>query len=991
MSRAAGFPGWGELIEKGIQFAEREQCEIDGAQIRRLIGSNKLLLAGGLLRRTLGEPLFARFLLEVFHRRVDPTPAHSLLTGLSCIAILTTNYDRLIEAASPISNLPIQPDNEAQLAQVCRGELRGAVVKVHGDITDTRKIVFASEDYRNHLFGNGALSTTLETFFNSRTCVFLGYGLRDPDITGILDELSARTKGHTGPHYALVRTGEFEPEEIRQFTECYRVEVIDGYDRDGYPDIAAFLGALRGPPQVSDAELRDIESLLGLQPFQKGVRFLERAGDRALFSVTMPAGFRDMNACFCYTPRAPVPDDFRSWPEEAEMRVLVSAEPAAAEVAEAAGRSRIDHLTRSDLVTRLGKFGEYLKKLQDEYEQDQIDKFFVPLNLLYGPQGSEVQSLDSFIEHWLEEPGANLLSLLGSFGTGKSWFCRRLACQAAVRHARDDRRIPILIRLREHPSNMKALLAYALDPKFGVELSRGMDSFDRLNIEGRLLLIFDGFDEMERRANDYKTAVENFEQIARLVTPRSKVILTCRTEFFQNRAQERATAEEATRRLEPEKTSQSFGIHSRPGFEIAYLAKFTPKQVQEALRRRAPEQWKALWEKVTSLPKTAELTDRPVLIRMIVETMDQILHATDLNLATLYEGYTARLLAERSAGSIPPDKRLFFVTELAWDMMDRDRAAVPFSAFPDLVKEHFGLGNDAVKAAVFEQDIRNHSYLERDAAGNYEFPHKSIMEYFVARKLAPMLARGERVQVRLTDAVVSFMPDLLRDYEYPKRMEDGMVWVPPGPFIYGCEEEKNLRVGYVESGFWMDRCPVTNARFLRFLQETGNRKESGVTWLDHNGSRIKKEQSKFTIMPGYDEHPVTGVSWYGARAFAAWDGRKRLPAELEWEKAARGIDGRTFPWGEDRDVKQRANVEGVTGDTTPVARYCAGGRSPYGCDDVAGNVWEWTASPWAEGGKRLVVRGGSWGSDRGSARCAFRGSYGPERRGSYLGFRCART
>ena len=111
---------------------------------------------------------------------------------------------------------------------------------------------------------------------------------------------------------------------------------------------------------------------------------------------------------------------------------------------------------------------------------------------------------------------------------------------------------------------------------------------------------------------------------------------------------------------------------------------------------------------------------------------------------------------------------------------------------------------------------------------------------------------------------------------------------------HGDEDEKPMHMVALD-GFWIDCTPVTNAQFARFLKQQGNQMEGGRTWLEQDHSHIAG--------PGYEDHPVVAVSWYGAAAYARWAGG-RLPTEAEWEYAARGPQGRVYPWGDRFDAKR---------------------------------------------------------------------------------------
>jgi formylglycine-generating enzyme required for sulfatase activity len=229
--------------------------------------------------------------------------------------------------------------------------------------------------------------------------------------------------------------------------------------------------------------------------------------------------------------------------------------------------------------------------------------------------------------------------------------------------------------------------------------------------------------------------------------------------------------------------------------------------------------------------------------------------------------------------------------------------------------------------------------------------------------------------------------------EPPKapRTEDGaeMVLVPAGEFLMGSNDgaydEKPPHRVYLDA-FSIDKYETTNALYKRFMDATGRPAPS--YWSDGNFNGASQ--------------PVVGVSWGDADAYCRWAG-KRLPTEAEWEKVARGTDGRKYPWGEQWDAT-RANAENRLGKTVPVGSH-ASGASPYGAQDMAGNAWEWVADWYGstyyrnspernpegpDSGTSRVLRGGSWLNYPRSLRSAFRLYFTPDFRSHYLGFRCAR-
>jgi formylglycine-generating enzyme required for sulfatase activity len=249
---------------------------------------------------------------------------------------------------------------------------------------------------------------------------------------------------------------------------------------------------------------------------------------------------------------------------------------------------------------------------------------------------------------------------------------------------------------------------------------------------------------------------------------------------------------------------------------------------------------------------------------------------------------------------------------------------------------------------------------------------------------------------------------------------DGMklVYVPAGEFGMGSSEaqyfaavrlclnaggkidycsqwemlEKPLHTVYLDA-FWMDQTEVTNAMYARCVSAGACQPPALPNSINHK---------QYYGEDQFADYPVIWVDWNQADAYCKWAGRQ-LPSEAQWEKAARGTDGRTYPWGEGIDC-QKANYNACVGDTARVGSYPAG-ASPYGALDMAGNVLEWVADWYSASyysispkrnptgppsGDTKLLRGGSWDVDiYGNARSAYRTYTEPSTHLSDIGFRCA--
>ncbi len=282
----------------------------------------------------------------------------------------------------------------------------------------------------------------------------------------------------------------------------------------------------------------------------------------------------------------------------------------------------------------------------------------------------------------------------------------------------------------------------------------------------------------------------------------------------------------------------------------------------------------------------------------------------------------------------------------------------------------------------------------------------------------------------------------------PGVTKDGgkMVFVPSGEFLMGTSAEEIERLlqewphtqrevltrehpqhrVYLDA-FFLDKYEVTNARFQQFVKETGHRTQAeregwawiytGKSWEKASGATWRTPWGRESTIARLEHHPVVQVSWEDARAYCTWAG-KRLPTEAEWEKAAQGKDGGSYPWGTqfdgpwanfcDAECTAAWKDHGVQDGyqyTAPVGSY-KHGQSRYGAYDMAGNVWEWVSDRFDRtyyrnspvrsprgplAGNEVVLRGGAWDNPAVFVRTPNRNKSLPTSRYVHVGLRCAKT
>jgi hypothetical protein len=369
--------------------------------------------------------------------------------------------------------------------------------------------------------------------------------------------------------------------------------------------------------------------------------------------------------------------------------------------------------------------------------------------------------IDSMLADWLDETGRNQITLLGDYGTGKSWFCLKFTAElAAASHSKGQSRFPLFVSLRSYRKNenIYAYILRALKEQWGVTLPHGAQAIERANVDGRVVFLFDGFDEMTHEV-DGTGMTENFERVASVVRERSKILLTCRRQYFRNNRELNAL-------LKTNSHDSLIDLEARPNFEILHLREFSVPQIQEVLEKREGANWLKTYSRILAVYDLPELARRPVLLDMMLSTLPSIPANQPVNSAVLYELYTNKWLAreeERGGVVITTKLKEKFTQELSWQMFKSQKLELDYSALPKWVRSYFASSSIQVSASLVKE-IQQQSFLQRDENDRFRFAHRSFLEFFVAKRFVLNIEEqnySDFDQIPLSTEVISFIRDLV--------------------------------------------------------------------------------------------------------------------------------------------------------------------------------------------------------------------------------------
>jgi predicted NACHT family NTPase len=440
--------------------------------------------------------------------------------------------------------------------------------------------------------------------------------------------------------------------------------------------------------------------------------------------------------------------------DEGWLVVALRKSPAACAKVEEEENRDLFCYTFDALLDEHADFSGYFDWLEAEVKHRGIDWMYVPLactqeefdpvtknKIGEGRYDASNGWIDGYVDRWLDDPSKEHISILGEFGTGKTWFALHYAWTTLQRYRQAKERgtkrprLPLVIPLRDYAKavSVESLFSEFFFRKYEIPVP-GYSAFEQLNRMGKLLLIFDGFDEMAARV-DRQEMINNFWELARVVVPGAKVILTCRTEHFPEAKEGRALLSAELQASTAKLTGES------PQFEVLELEKFDDDQIRQVLSFRAKKPDTV--ERVMDNPQLLDLARRPVMTELIIDALHDVESGKPVDLSRVYL-YAVRRKMERDIKSertfTSLADKLYFLCELSWEMFSTDRMSLNYRQFPDHIRRLFGPAVQEQKDLDhWHHDMMAQTMLIRNAHGDYTPAHRSLLEFFAAYKFAAEL------------------------------------------------------------------------------------------------------------------------------------------------------------------------------------------------------------------------------------------------------------
>lgn len=794
LARSVGLPSTRKMLRELASSLDRCPPDADALDVAQYyeydFGRNQLI-------RQLRE--------QVDSFTAEPGRLLEALARIPFSRLVTTGFDDLVEQALRLaSRRYVSVPDAAEFPYGTRSQLQ--LVKLFGDFDHPESLVITTRDRERYTVNHLGLSQLVELTLQTRAVLFIGFAPDDPDLRFVLNQ-ARNDLGRGSPSLFSVHADAL-PLQIKDL-ESRGVRVLNLAAPGTRSAVGPYLGWVEelGRQTVAKAAALSTATSDGGQPLRLAdqvVGLLESMGWSVVpGSITsgysdflvegQDGGVRTRRRIRCIEGRI-TSDDVQS------MAELVESEPDAEgwlityrrgivtpqARAECERHERVRVLSVAEFYRTALNLDAYLRRVLQKHLDTSVDRYWVDLACEVPQQRrpdrassrrDAFDSVEAFLDAWIDTPGRNHVSILGDFGMGKSWLCRHYTAVLARKYLEDceHNRVPILISLRNlaRTPNLREMITDTLVNEYQINLPGGYRTFDFLNRHDSLVLIFDGFDEMAVEL-DARRAEENFEELAKIVLPDAncKVILTCRTSYFRTDIEERGfLAGEGIQRIR---------IRDRPNFEILNLLPLDTPRVEQALRLLVPQEWESYSQQIQQTYDLPDLAQRPILLSMIAATLPRLVRIPHVTPAALYQTYTDDWVRKNIAEQrtfMDAERKAFFMQELAWEMWQRGRLSIHYTEFPHRVRTHFGISDEST-VDFFEHDIRTQSFLERDVLGFYSFAHKSFMEFFIAQKMFARIAADDSAylaEAQTSHETDQFIKDfLIREPVYVQRL---LAWM----------------------------------------------------------------------------------------------------------------------------------------------------------------------------------------------------------------------
>ncbi len=402
-------------------------------------------------------------------------------------------------------------------------------------------------------------------------------------------------------------------------------------------------------------------------------------------------------------------------------------------------------MSEYEVINGIMDFSTYFFNVISEYENNILQNHFIEV---YDENTNEplINSVDNFLNS--EEKNGFLI--LGDYGCGKTSFLTNLSYKMSKAFLNGECDIiPLFIPLKDY---VKSINFDSLFLNLFINNCRmsniSIDVFKMLIKYKRFVILFDGFDEVAKRVN-YDVKYEIFNEICKYCTGQTKVIVTCRPNYFQDNREYKNLIQDAHLQFEP-------NTYNNAQFDDTYIAELNSSQIEqyifsysEELARKGIEPLQLQYW-IDNTHDLMDLSKRPFLLNIIVQTLPVLIEelvdqeSIKINAASLYKRYTDLWLQrENSKGKtlMRKEDKLHFCKYIAYKMFNNDLLSLHFSEFPKEIKEYFKDLSRIDEIDYFSHDIQSCSFMNSDGMGNFKFIHKSFMEYFVACHIATELKK----------------------------------------------------------------------------------------------------------------------------------------------------------------------------------------------------------------------------------------------------------